>query len=242
MNSSSRNVLIFGGSGVIGREISLRFAKENWSIGVHYCTHKLRAKKTVDLVRKNAGTAITLQADIRHANQIGCLIETIMKKWGRIDVVVCATGQAINGLAMRFRKEHWVDMIQTNLTGVFLIMKSLAPILQTQGHGSVIIVNSLSSVLGTKGHSAYSACKAGILGLMKSAAYEWGPSNIQINVVFPGWHQSPLSAEAFPTPSNLTNHVLGRTPNLNEVANLVYQIAISKDISGQVFNLDSRIW
>jgi len=73
-------------------------------------------------------------------------------------------------------------------------------------------------------------------------AQEWRKSNIRVNAVFPGWHQSTLSGEAFPTPESCHDHILGRTPKLQETANQIFHLATANDISGQVFNLDNRIW
>ena len=104
------------------------------------------------------------------------------------------------------------------------------------------VIGSLSSTLGSMGQTAYAACKAGAVGFVKSAAQELGTANIRINAIFPGWQPSPLSGEAYPAQDKLQNHVLKRTPALGEVADLIYRVTTAHDISGQVYNLDNRIW
>ena len=103
------------------------------------------------------------------------------------------------------------------------------------------VIGSLSGVVGT-GQTAYAACKAGVLGLVKSAARELGHANVRVNAVFPGWQRSPLAGKAYPDQDKQRDHVLTRTPALDEVADLIYRVATARDVSGQVYNLDNRIW
>ena len=92
------------------------------------------------------------------------------------------------------------------------------------------------------GQAAYAASKAGLLGLIRTTAQEWGDWNIRVNAVFPAWHASPLSAPGMNTTLANHTHVLHRTPSLNHVATSVYHLALAQDVSGQVWNLDNRIW
>jgi 3-oxoacyl-[acyl-carrier protein] reductase len=110
-----------------------------------------------------------------------------------------------------------------------------------QRYGTIIVVGSYAGVHGDVGQSAYAASKAGLLGLVKASALEWGTYNIRVNAVLPGWHQTGLVSAAMPDKPELENHVLGRTPCLEEVAQSIFHLATAQDISGQVWNLDSRL-
>ena len=138
--------------------------------------------------------------------------------------------------------ESWADILSINLTGMFNVFKAVGPIFQHQHHGAVIIIGSLSSMLGSQGQTAYAASKAGLIGFMKTVAREWGGDNIRVNAIFPGWHTSPLSGTAFPDTSELDDHVLGKTTTPEAVAQAVYNLSQMNDVSGQIWNLDSRIW
>ena len=107
--------------------------------------------------------------------------------------------------------------------------------------GSIVVVGSFAGIQGHHGQVAYAASKSGLLGLVRTAAREWGSQNVTVNAVLPGWHQTELSGESMPAPSELEDHVLARTPELQEVARSVYHLAQLRDVSGQVWNLDSRI-
>jgi 3-oxoacyl-[acyl-carrier protein] reductase len=80
-----------------------------------------------------------------------------------------------------------------------------------------------------------------LLGLVKAAALEWGNYNIRVNAVFPGWHRTKLAGAAMPNATELNHHLLGRTACLQEVAQSIFHLATAQDISGQVWNLDSRL-
>ena len=83
--------------------------------------------------------------------------------------------------------------------------------------------------------------KAGLTGLVKTAAREWGPHNIRVNLVCPGWQQTGMAGDSFPAAQRLRDHVLERASNLDDVATTICQLAQLSDVSGQIWNLDSRI-
>ena len=236
-----QTVLVMGGSGVIGTAICSRFAKANWLVGVHYNQRRSYAQKTCSQLPQNHKNQSLFKADVRNPTQVKHMLDQFINQWGKLDVLIWAVGQTSDAVTRRITTEQWDNVIQTNLTGLFYCLQAFGPIFQTQQTGSVLIVSSLASTRGNTGQTAYAASKAGVLGLMRSVAHEWGPSNIRVNAVFPGWHQSPLSSEAFPGTNSCQDHFLGRTPNLQATANLIYYLATAQDISGQIFNLHSRI-
>ncbi|MEC9005357.1 MAG: SDR family NAD(P)-dependent oxidoreductase [Nitrospirota bacterium] len=234
-------ILVMGGSGVIGNAICSRFTEANWLVGVHYNQHQSYAQKTCSQLPQNQNNQALFQADVRNPIEVQRMVDQFINQWGKLDVFVWAVGQTSDTITRRLTTEQWDNVIQTNLTGLFYCLQALGPIFQNQQTGSVLIVSSLASLQGTTGQTGYAASKAGVLGLMRSVAQEWGPSNIRVNAVFPGWHQSPLSGDAFPDPNSCPDHLLGHTPNLQATANLIFYLATAQDISGQIFNLDNRI-
>jgi 3-oxoacyl-[acyl-carrier protein] reductase len=233
---------VAGGSGIIGRAICQSFGQHGWHIGIHYHHNHDDAKRTAHIIQENGGTATLLQTDCRDCTQVERMVQTFVAETGRLDALVYSVGLGANSLLVRTTSESWTDLLLVNLTGCFVMLKTIGPILQKQQEGTVIIVGSLSSLLGSSGQTAYAASKAGLMGLMKTAAREWGPDNIRVNAILPGWQASPLSGMAFPDPSQLQDHVLGRTSSADEVAKAVYQLTHLKEVSGQIWNLDSRIW
>ena len=234
-------VLVLGGSGVIGSAVCLRFAQDGWNVGVQYHVRGQSADAIVHKIEHLGRKSRAFQADMSDARQIHRLFDQVQSVWSELDAIVWMVGTTVNRLTIRLTPVEWEHMLHVNLTGLFLCLQRGLRFISKQRGGAVTIVSSMSGVQGGAGQSAYAACKAGALGLVKSAAQELGKTNLRVNAIFPGWHQSPLSGDAFPSPDQLHAHVLGRTPSLDEVADFIYSITTARDISGQVYNLDNRI-
>lgn len=233
-------VLVTGGSGGIGRAICVAFGKAGWRVGVHYRTRAQEAARTAALVRRHGGVALCLQADIRDGKQTQGMVDQLVARWGRLDAMVCNAGVASSALVLRADAEAWETIVTTNLTGTFHCLQASAPVMLKQRDGVMIVVGSLSGAQGAAGQAAYAASKAGLVGLAKTAAKEWGSCNVRVNVVFPGWQKTALAGAAFPD-EGPAGHVLGRTSSLEDVADSICRLARLRDVSGQVWNFDSRI-
>jgi 3-oxoacyl-[acyl-carrier protein] reductase len=237
----TRTVLVTGGSGGIGRALCLAFAQAGWWVGVHYLNHAREAEQTLALVSKAGGEGAIYQADIRLSREIEAAMAAIRQRCGRLDVVLCNAGTAGGQLVMTCPEEEWQRIIDTNLTGTYHCMKAAANSMVTQGGGSIMVIGSYAGLQGTSGQGAYAASKAGLTGLVKTAAREWGPHNIRVNVICPGWQQTGLAGDAFLSAQRFGDHVLERASNLEAVATTICRLAQLSDVSGQVWNLDSRI-
>ena len=239
-NSRPGTALITGGSRGIGRALCLTFARAGWQVAVHYRERKVEAEQTIALMTQPGGTAMTYQADIRDPAQVEVMIKQVVATYGQLDVMICNAGVSSSHLLLRVTPEEWGDILATNLTGTFHCLQSAGRQMIEQGDGSIVVVSSYAGLHGDVGQSAYAASKAGLLGLVKAAALEWGGHNIRVNAVLPGWHNTELSGDTMPREADLKNHMLGRTPALEGVAQSIYRLATAHDISGQVWNLDSR--
>lgn len=182
-----------------------------------------------------------LQADVRDGKQTQEMVGQLVDRWGRLDAMVCNAGVASGAFVLRVEAEAWATVVDTNLTGTFHCLRAAGSVMVAQRAGAIIVIGSLAGSLGTAGQAAYAASKAGLLGLVKTAAREWGRQNVRVNAVLPGWQKTALAGSAFPD-DELADHALGRTPSLEDLARAVYQAAQRGDSSGQVWNLDSRIF
>ena len=116
----------------------------------------------------------------------------------------------------------------------------MAPPLLARGGGSIVVIGSHAGLHGSIGQAAYAGSKAGLIGLVKSAAQEWGSQNIRVNLILPGWQRTGLSEGRMPESEGWTDHALRRPPSIEEVAQTVLYLAQLNDVSGQVWNCDSR--
>lgn len=233
--------MVFGASGVIGGAIATAFGQQGWTVGLHYHQHRSAALKIATTIQPAGGKGVLYQADVAEASTIRGIVEDFIQSHSPLKVVVWAVGVSSSALLIKTSPEIWTATLQTNLTGAFHVLQAIAPVFARQKDGGVILVGSLSGDQGFAGQSAYAASKAGMIGLMRTAAHEWGAFNIRVNVVFPGWHLSPLSQPGWHSARDAGTHTLHRPPSLKSMALSVYHLAVSPDISGQVWNLDSRI-
>lgn len=241
------SVLVTGASGVIGRAICLEFARAGWRVGVHYCRRREAAERTARLVREGGGEDLLLQGDIAEGKQVRAMTEAFLERWGRMQVLVCNAGRASGGLLLRTEPDQWQAVIGTNLTGTFHCLQAAVPGMVERRDGAVVVIASFAGLQGGAGQAAYAASKAGLIGLVKSAAREWGPFNVRVNALCPGWQPSDLAEASLPDPADpglrftVEEHALGRFVATESVARTVFHLTGLTDASGQVWNLDSRI-
>jgi 3-oxoacyl-[acyl-carrier protein] reductase len=235
------NLLLFGGSGVIGRAIATEFGNQGWSVGIHYHHNRKSAEATAAAINKTEGGAEVYQANVHDPSQIRSIFRSFLQDYGSLTLLIWAVGLAPSKLIPKTTADEWENTVQTNLTGAFHILKEAGSIFERQQDGAVILIGSRSGEQGITGQSAYAASKAGLMGLMRTAAQEWGGWNIRVNAIFPGWHSSPLSDSGIDSALAHQTHILHRTPSLDHVAKSVFHLSSTQDISGQVWNLDSRL-
>lgn len=160
----------------------------------------------------------------------------------RLDLLVNNAGITGDSLLARQSPSEWSDVIDTNLKGAYLCSQAAALIMMKQRDGHIVNIGSYSADHPPPGQTAYAAAKAGLVGLTKSFAKEFGKRNLRINCVLPGFLETKmtagLSSEAKETA--LTRHQLRRFNTVKEASRFIAFLATTEHVSGQVFQLDSR--
>ena len=186
--------LITGGSRGIGRAAAELFARAGVRVAITYRSRKQEADHFVEVVSRDGGKALAMQADFAESGAPAIAVETVVKEFGRLDILVNNAGLTRDTLVMRMSEADWDVVLQTNLKAAFLASKAaLRPMLK-QKYGRIVNVSSLAGVAGNAGQANYSASKAGLIGLTKALAKEVGSRNITVNAVAPGFIETELTS------------------------------------------------
>jgi len=193
MSLSNRIALVTGGASGIGRYISLELAKQGATVIVNYNTSKDKAQTLITEIETLGGKADAFQANVAVFDEAKKLIDNIIERYGKLDIVVNNAGITDDQLILRMREDQFDRVIDTNLKGVWNICKHAAkPLLKSEA-GRIINVSSVSGILGNAGQSNYSAAKAGVIGLTKALAREFAARHVTVNAIAPGFIETDMT-------------------------------------------------
>ena len=240
-----RVALVTGAAQGIGAAVARRLAKDGYIVVINYHSASSADKATQlasELMGEFDATCLTVQCDVADFNAVKEMVSEIKDTYGRIDVLVNNAGITRDGLLMRMKEEQFESVIDTNLGGVFNCMRHVVSLMTKQRYGRIINISSIVGVYGNAGQVNYSASKAGIIGMTKSAAKELGSRNITVNAVAPGFIETAMTADLDDKANEaLTSRIaVGRLGDPKDIANAVSFLA-SEDsgyITAQVLGVD----
>ena len=243
---AGKRTLITGGGSGIGLATAKRFRSEGASIALID-----RDSAGLDRAKESIADVITIDADISDERQVEQAFETVMERWGGLDVLVANAAIQLFGRDAPVHEldlETWDTTIAVNLTGTFLTCKYGIRCLLATGGGSVIVTASPTSQFGlAAGFDAYSASKGGVLGLARVRANDYSADGIRVNAVVPGVTATPLIADATSDPEANRSLVeivpLGRLGQADDVAGVMTFLASddSSYATGGVFTVDGGL-
>lgn len=183
---SGRVVLVTGSSRGIGAEIVVRAAEEGARVAVHYHRSAAGAEQTLGRVRATGSDGATFAADVSDGPAAEGLVARVLDTFGRLDGLVNNAGLTQVGPFLEIEPEAWEAVIATDLSAAFHTTRAALPSMLGRGSGSIVNVASRLGQIGIAETAAYSAAKAGLIGLTRSLAAELGPHGIRVNAVAPG--------------------------------------------------------
>ena len=201
-------VIITGGASGIGRVSALRFAAEG-AIVIIWDIDMDKAEATRAEVEAEGGQAVVAQVNTTKPEQVKAAAQAVQDKFGRIDVLINNAGITRDATLRKMTLAQWQQVIDVNLTGVFVCAQAVAPYMEAQRSGRIINTSSVVGLYGNFGQANYAATKAGLIGLTKTLARELGKYNITVNAVAPGFMATDMLATI---PEKVLENLKSRTP------------------------------
>jgi 3-oxoacyl-[acyl-carrier protein] reductase len=242
---SGKVAVVTGGSRGIGRAVCKAFAENGADVLFTYVNNVAAAEETLALLEAEGVRAQALKGDVRDSEFAKKVAIAAKDSFGGADILVNNAGVTKDGLLLRMKPDDFDSVIQTNLSGTFFMLTALTPIMVKARRGRIINLSSVAGVHGNAGQVNYSASKAGVIGLTKSAAKELAPRNITVNAIAPGLIETDMAAALTEEQKEkFTGQIgLGRLGRAEEVAALAVFLASDNAayITGQVICIDGGI-
>jgi L-rhamnose 1-dehydrogenase len=235
MRLKDKVAIVTGATRGIGRAIAVRFGQEGARVAV-VGRNEEKGRETVRLVAAARGQAIFVPTDVSDSAQVQDMVDTVVDRWGRIDILVNNAAICPFEDFLDISEALWDQVLDVNLKGYFLCSQAVGRVMVEQGiKGRIIAVSSISAEFGGSQQAHYCASKAGINLLVKSMAISLGPHGITCNAVLPGTVETDINREALSDPE-VRDYWLKRGP--------IGGLGKPEDIAGPVlfFASDDSAW
>ncbi|MCL6447339.1 MAG: glucose 1-dehydrogenase [Armatimonadetes bacterium] len=235
--------LVTGGSRGLGKAMALALAKAGADLAVAARTEP-ELKQTVGEISSLGRQAAAFRVDVASVPQIHRMIQEVVLKFGRLDILVNAAGMNIRKPVLDVTEGEWDLLLSVNLKSAFFAAQAAAKVMIPRGRGKIINVASLTSKIGLPNICMYGASKGGIAQMTRGMAVEWARYNINVNAIGPGYFKTAMTAPLFKneeTATQLKNRIpLGRTGIPEDLAGATVFLAseASDYITGQIIYVD----
>jgi 3-oxoacyl-[acyl-carrier protein] reductase len=234
-NAAPRNALVTGASRGIGAAIARRLARDGFRVWINYRASAEAAEALAKEIARAGGEALLVPFDVASPEAVERELVPALDREGPLAVLVNNAGLTRDGLAVRMGDEDWDAVLATDLSGPFRVTRAALPGMMRARRGRIVNIASVAGQAGNPGQANYAAAKAGLVGLTRSLAREYGRRNVLVNAVSPGFVETDLTAE-LPRDEILAGVPLGRAGTAEEVAGVVAFLC-SEDasyVTGQV--------
>lgn len=191
MRLKDKVVVLTGAASGIGRSTAILFAKEG-AIQIISDINEVGLKETYEMIKDGKENTIFMKVDVTKPAEVKDMIDTTIKKYGKIDILICNAGVVRVGPIEDFPDEDYDLLIDVNLKGTYYTCKYAVPYFKNQKFGSIITLASVAAHIGQVNHANYCSTKAGILGFTRALALDLAPYGVRVNSVSPGATDTPM--------------------------------------------------
>lgn len=237
---NGRVALVTGASGALGSEIARVLDGEGYSVALHFANNDESARK---LSAELVNPTMTVRADVGDWESVRAMTDAVREQLGAVSFLVNSGAVRKDGLMATQSVREWTDTIQVNLIGSFHTARAVLPHMLRARWGRVVNVVSPAGMIGSRGQTAYSASKAGVIGMTRSLALECGRRNVTVNALSPGFMPTVLTEDV---PEEVAAEFRRRTATREfvtpaQVAAGVRLLSESDHITGQVLSIDGGL-
>ena len=234
--------LVTGGSRGIGRACSEALAEQGATVVVNYVKGEAAASEVVAGITAKGGKAEVCGFDVADSKAVDAAVDGIVKRHGKVDVLVASAGISIDGLLLRLKDEDLEKLFATNVRGSIACARACSRSMMRSRWGRIVFMSSVVGEMGNVGQTAYSASKAALIGAAKSIAREYASRNLTVNVVAPGYIDTDMTSGMTPEMREQLSKLipLGRTGAARDIASACAYLASDEAgyVTGQVLRVN----
>ncbi len=238
--------LVTGGSRGIGRACCEALAEHGATVVVNYVKGEAQAKEVADAIVAKGGKADVLGFDVGDTKACEAAVDEVVKRHGRLDILVANAGISIDGLLLRLKDEDVDRLFQVNVKGSLACAKAATKTMMRAKTGRIIFMSSVVGEMGNVGQTAYAASKAALIGAAKSIAREFASRSITVNAITPGFIDTDMTSTMTDQMKTKLNEIipLGRTGTAREIAAACVYLASDEAayVTGQVLRVNGGMY
>lgn len=244
MRLQGKVALITGFGSGLGKAIAILFAGEGARIAGISRGQKA-GEQTIEQIKAIGAEAIFIPTDVRSETEVQAAIARTISSFGGLDIVVNSAGVRLTGTATEISKDDWDTVIDTNLTGTFLVSRAAIPHLRSRSGGCIINLSAISGIHGTAGRVAYSASKGGVVNLTEAMALDHAADHIRVNCICPGPTETPMTPVTSPEHRTRLNQriPIGHVGQPEDVAEAALYLAsdAARQVTGSILSVDGGL-
>jgi len=241
-----KNALVRGGSRGIGRACCEALGEHGATVVVNYVKGESAAREVATAISAAGGKADLLGFDVADTKSVDAAVDEVVKRHGRVDILVANAGISIDALLLRLRDDDLDRLWATNVRGAIACARAASRTMMRHRHGRIIFMSSVVGEMGNVGQTGYAATKAALIGAAKAIAREYASRSVTANVIAPGYIDTDMTATMSQEQKDSLAKIvpLGRTGTVRDIAAACVYLASDEAgyVTGQVLRVNGGMY